>query len=64
MLARVKSAFMGKPDTEAMARRIEPGETISGSLAEVAIAAGNADAIAGEPTAAPEAKPARKAKAK
>lgn len=64
MLARVKTAFMGKPDTESLSRRVAPGETITGSLAEVAVLAGNAELVTDEAPTANAAKPARKAKAK
>jgi len=38
MKAIVKTQFPGRPDGEAVSRQVEPGETIEGALAEVAVA--------------------------
>lgn len=64
MLALVKFAFMGRPDSEPMARRITPGETITGALAQVAVATGNAEPVEDQGAGALATKPARKARAK
>lgn len=49
MQAKVTVEFMGKPDTEVLARRILVGEEISGELARVAVELKFAEEVAVEP---------------
>jgi hypothetical protein len=54
MLVTVTTEFPGRPDNEALARRIKVGEVISGELAAVALAEGWASEEGREDVIAPK----------
>jgi len=64
MKAKVSKEFIGRPDTEALARTVSVGEVIDGDLAEYAVGAKLANAVGNAPKqeAKPGVKPEIKAK--